>query len=711
MLKLGEKKRKPPATAKAPAAGGAWQSERERSRAIQAKKSADGRDIAPLPPVVNPDRRAKAADDFEFFCRVYFPLTFNLPWSADHREAITLIETVVRDGGQLAYAMPRGSGKTSLAEAAVLWTSLYGYRQFPLVIGSDAGSALELLESVKKELECNDELLADFPEVCYPIRRLDGIAHRCNGQTFEGKRTHTHWAADCIVLPTIPGSKASGCIIAVAGLTGRLRGMKFKRPDGRSVRPDLVLLDDPQTDESARSPSQCATRKRLVNGAVLGLAGPGKKIAALMPCTVVSQGDLSDELLDREKNPQWRGKRTAMVKSWPKTEKLWDQYAEIRANSLRAGNEGRDATEFYRANREQMDAGFEVSWPARKNPDELSGQQHAMNTRLTLGDIAFFAEYQNAPLIEQQGEALLSDTDIARKRNGLERRAVPIGRDHLTAFIDVQGNMLYWMVVAWSQDFTGDIIDYGTWPEQRTDHFTKRDARRTLKKEFPKLGQMGQIYAGLGKLTGELRNRPWIRADGARMHIGRCLVDAQWGNSTDTIYKFCRESDWQGILMPSHGRGLRAADKPWEQYTKREGELLGNHWMLPSIKGKRAIRHVSIDTNWYKTFVHERLTIGLGDPGCLALFGSKPRPGVADDLHRLLGEHLTAEYCVKNTANGRTVQEWRAKPGGPDNDWLDCLVGAAVGASMLGCSALGPAKPAAAVKRPVRRRPKVSYIN
>ena len=587
------------------AAGGEWDRERERSRSTQAKKSAEGRDIAPLPPVLNPDRKAKAADDYGFFCRAYFPLTFSLEWSDDHLEAIEEIKTVVRFGGYKAYAFPRGSGKTSLAEAAVLWATLYGYRQFPLVIGSDASSALEILDSVKKELECNDELLGDFPEVCYPIRRLDGIPHRCNGQTLDGNRTHIHWGADGIVLPTVPNSKASGSILAVAGLTGRLRGMKFKRPDGSSVRPDLVLLDDPQTDESARSPSQCATRKRLVNGAVLGLAGPGKKIAALMPCTVVAQGDLSDEMLDREKNPQWRGKRTAMVKSWPTNQKRWDEYAEIRANDLRSGGEGEKATKYYGTHRAEMDAGFVVSWKARKSSDELSGQQHAMNLRLDLGDVAFFAEYQNAPLIEQQGEVLLTAGEIARKRNGLKVGTVPIGRDHLTAYIDVQGNMLFWIVVAWSQDFTGDVVDYGTWPDQKTDYFTKRDARRTLKKEFPKLGQMGQIYAAAQKLCDGLRSRPWKRADGVDMHIGRALIDANWGNSSDTLYKFCRESGWGGVLMPSHGRGLRAADKPWEQYTKREGELLGNHWMLPSIKKKRVIRHVLIDTNWWKTCIRE----------------------------------------------------------------------------------------------------------
>jgi hypothetical protein len=44
---------------------------------------------------------------------------------------------------------------------------------------------------------------------------------------------------------------------------------------------------------------------------------------------------------------------------------------------------------------------------------------------------------------------------------------------------------------------------------------------------------------------------------------------------------------------------------------------------------------------------------------------------------------------VPTTARGRTVDEWKLKPGKPDNHWLDCLVGCAVAASMQGSTAQG----------------------
>ncbi|MEO1984754.1 MAG: hypothetical protein ABGZ24_29910, partial [Fuerstiella sp.] len=89
--------------------------------------------------------------------------------------------------------------------------------------------------------------------------------------------------------------------------------MKYKRADGKAVRPSLVVLDDPQTDESARSLSQCANREAILAGAVLGLAGPGKKISGIMPCTVIRPDDMADNILDRDKHPEWNGERTKMV--------------------------------------------------------------------------------------------------------------------------------------------------------------------------------------------------------------------------------------------------------------------------------------------------------------------------------------------------------------------------------------------------------------
>jgi len=658
--------------------GDPYEKLKNRARARNVALAIAGRDIGDLPTVVSPERKARAASDFRYFCDSYFPLTFHLPWSPDHLKVIAKIEQAVIRGGLFAMAMPRGSGKTTICECACIWAVLYGHRDFVCLIGSDEGHSMDMLDSIKMELDGNDLLLEDFPEVVYPIQALDGIANRCNGQLYKGERTHIGWTAREIVLPTMPGSAASGAIIKVAGITGRVRGMKYKRADGHTVRPALVVIDDPQTDESARSLSQCATREGILAGAILGLAGPGKKISGIMPCTVIRPGDMADNILSRDRHPEWNGERTKMVYAFPTDEKKWQRYGELRAESLREHGDIRLATEFYAADREAMDAGAEIAWPERYNHDELSAVQHAMNLRLQ-DEAAFFAEYQNEPLPAEASEVdELTADQIASKTNRMRRGEVPIGCNHLTMFIDVQQALLFFVVTAWEHDFTGYVVDYGSFPDQQRPYFTLRDARLTLAAATRAAGLEGSIYAGLEALTTSFLTREWRRDDGAMLRIERCLIDANWGSSTDVVYQFCRQSAQAGVVMPSHGRFVGASSQPFSEYKRRPGDRVGHNWRMPNVAGKRAVRHVVYDTNFWKSFVYARLAVAMGDRGCLSLFGDGP------DQHRLFAEHLTSEYRVKTEGRGRTVDEWKQRPERGDNHWLDCLVGCAVAASIQG---------------------------
>ena len=273
--------------------------------------------------------------------------------------------------------------------------------------------------------------------MCYPVAQLEGIANRCAGQLYKGERTRITWTSNEIVLPTVEGSRASGIIVRVAGITGRIRGMKFKRSDGRNVRPSLVVIDDPQTSESAGSLEQTRKRVRVLAGDILGLAGPGQKISGIMPCTIIRPGDMADIILNRNTHPDWNGEKTRMVYRFPTNMKLWEEYAEIRAEALRTEGNFQKATEFYLANREAMDAGAEVSWEARFNHDEVSALQHAMNLKFQ-DEAAFMSEYQNDPLPDDTADdSLLSVDGICAKINGLARRRVPLKCDRLTMFVDV----------------------------------------------------------------------------------------------------------------------------------------------------------------------------------------------------------------------------------------------------------------------------------
>ena len=673
-----------------------YEDRRNAERDRQAEQSLAGRDIGPLPEVVNPDRKAACERNFQLFCESYFPETYSLAWSPDHLKVIEKIETAVLRGGLFALALPRGSGKTTITESAALWSMLYGHREFVVLIGATESAALELLDSLKTELEVNERLAEDFPEVCYPVAQLEGIANRCAGQLYKGERTRITWTSNEIVLPTVEGSRASGIIVRVAGITGRIRGMKFKRSDGRNVRPSLVIIDDPQTSESAGSLEQTRKRVRVLAGDILGLAGPGQKISGIMPCTIIRPGDMADIILNRNTHPDWNGEKTRMVYRFPSNMKLWEEYAEIRAEALRTEGNFQKATEFYLANREAMDAGAEVSWEARFNHDEVSALQHAMNLKFQ-DESAFMSEYQNDPLPDDTADdSLLSVDGICAKINGLARRRVPLKCDRLTMFVDVQKALLFYVVIAWAEDFTGAVIDYGSWPDQHRHEYSLADANPSIQTLFPKAGFEGALYAALSALTDECLGREWEREDGAVLKIERALVDANWGQSTDVVYQFCRQSSHAGVILPSHGRYVGASSKPMTEYRKQQGDRLGFNWMIPNVAGKRAIRHVIYDTNYWKSFIHARLAVPVGDKGSLTLYGRIP------GAHQLFAEHLTAEYRVKTQGRGRTVDEWKLKPQSHDNHFLDCVAGCAVCGSMLGAS-LPETLPAKLDRKPMIR--------
>jgi len=78
--------------------------------------------------------------------------------------------------------------------------------------------------------------------------------------------------------------------------------------------------------------------------------------------------------------------------------------------------------------------------------------------------------------------------------------------------------------------------------------------------------------------------------------------------------------------------------------------------------------------------------MAVGDRSGLTLFGKQ------GSRHQLFAQHIAdSEFWVRTEGHGRVVYEWKNKPGVPDNHWLDCLVGNAVAASMLGCKLVGAA--------------------
>lgn len=711
---------------------------------------------------INWERRNACERNLRLFNETYLRPIFYYGWSDDQLRCIRKTEVVFMDGGMFALAMPRGGGKTAICRSAMVWGTAFPHRRFPYLIGSTQPNADQSLNAIKTLWYRNRLLRDDFPEIAYPIYKLENRFHLARGQLFYGQPTHIEWGSDsirypCLLLPkedaepylrnddvraTLLGDAfrptithhpdydayvfaSAGIFMATAGIDGSIRGEAEIHPITlEQPRPDIVLLDDVQKDQKAESPASCAKLKRLISGAVQGLAGPGRHIAALFPCTVIREGDVADELLDPAKHPEWQGERCKMVTSWPDgltdyeispdtdAGRLWQEYAELRKRSLALYEDIRLATEHYATHREVMDRGFTVSWADRyardgKNP-ELSAQQHAMELRFKSPD-SFPPEFQNeGRRLYSEGEMMITAPQLAERVTTVPRRHLPVDVQYLVISIDVQDEILFWTALGVAPDFTGIITDYGTWPPVPTRYFTKNQTQgwnllsNGFFREFPQhidkairtdSGRVrapfeAKIYWAVGKCLAHVRSLEFIRDDEHQTVLTphKIGIDTRWGQASEAI-KRCIRDHGDNRILPYFGQAMPPSHRQFEEFTRTKGWLFEDQinpkcrevkWVLrPSPDGHI---YMTADVWRLKDFLFARLGAPVGSPGSIMLFNATP------EQHELYADHICrSEYPEPNTMRGMTKNQWLERPeGGVDNDWLDCTAGCVALASLCG---------------------------
>jgi energy-coupling factor transporter ATP-binding protein EcfA2 len=637
---------------------------REMSRSV--------REIAPLPAMKNPQRRIKARKDLRYFCTEYFATKFKLTFSSYHETVIKTIQKELIEGKEkVCLAMPRGSGKTTLVQAAVIWAILYGHCRFILVIGANKSEAKKLIENIKTDLIGNKKLLEDFPEAIYPLRKLGGQALQARGQLYLGELTNPQWKPDMVVFPTILGSLSSGAAIVTAGIGSGIRGKNRTMPDGSIARPNMVVLDDIQTDADARSPKRIEKLEGIINGTVAGLVGPGQSMGTIMTCTVIQPDDLSDRYLNAKLYIQWKGMRFKMVEQMPDRMDLWDEYWEVCKTKDYVA-----AKMFYKRNRPEMDRGAVVAW--KENYEEgkqLSALQYAMDKYYSNIE-SFMSEYQNDPMRPDQGAMVVPAKVIRTRLNGLDHQTLPLDAQTLTGFIDVHDDLLYYTVVAWSDDFTGYIIDYGTYPKQKRRQFSKGESGLNTMSRSDQRAD-GVIQQGLVSLVKELMSTHWY-VEGDRDHaepvaFSKLLIDT--GYKSQIVENAIRLAVGNTkVVMPARGKSVRAVQQSMSEWKRKAGATHGNHWIETTPVGRA--RTLTVDTNFWKCQVHDAFRLLPGNLGSLTLWGRD------SEAHRMFSEHMNSEVAKLVESGGNTVYEWQNTPN--DNHFFDCIVGCMVAASRSG---------------------------
>lgn len=673
-----------------------YEKHRDEMRQRAAEQSAAGRDIGEIPAVVNPARRESCRENFLLFLSTYFPATFTKPFSASQPKVAAIMQTAALDGGSYAWCMTRGGAKTTFCEKFAEWVTLYGHSRFFILAGASKAAATDSFNAIKNDLESNDLLLEDFPEVCYPVRRLEHKPQRAPTMLLDRKPIAFEWSKEQLVFPNVPGSISAGTIIRALGYGGRLRGQKHNED-----RPDCVVLDDIQKDKTAKNPQNVTEQLTLLKSVIEGMKGRGKPITILVPGTRLNANCFMSRLMDRKKYPEYQGRIFKAMKSFPKNLDLWHEYRKVMleklaeiweedADSETAIQQARAAaTRFYLEHRAEMDDGAEVDWPEMFDPWEVSGIQNLMNIFLD-DEGKFWAEYQNEPKAGLSGGKLDEELLLTKVMKDIPRRVVPRGTTSLTLGCDVQKEMVFWMVVAWQKGFTGHIIAYGTVPTQSTLTFTAENPPVPLSSLYPDQTLEARLYFAIDALIEEVLQAQWPTEDGGTFTIEHGLIDANWEESRDTVFTainrhfrdryYINGSYRHYPLLPSRGRGTSGRGAFGRKSRRDVEEEAGTQfsYLARPASPEEPVGTVWINTNKVKSYALARLLAPVGAPGSLTIHGATP------GFHTLLFDHLTSEYPVPATEGELSFDKWKMKPSRYENHWWDCLCLAIVANAMAG---------------------------
>ena len=652
-----------------------YDSRRKYKAEWESKKRALANEIS-IPPCVSWQRRGdRLADPVEFIRGYFWPFFENpRPINADQKEAIETIVRAAKYSTSECIVAPRGDWKTETAKALIIYLMLAEITTFPLLVCATGVLAGYSYTAIKDQFENNDLLFEDFPEVCLPARTLIGAPQKANKQTHGFQRTRIAWTQHHIILPSVldlneDGSRAEnydgvksrygGYTMTYRGLDSGIRGINI-----RGHRPSFALIDDPETEESARQDGQIDTRTKIIDKAIGGLRGGGKKLTRVILGTLQNSKCLTKKKLD-----QWGGKRYQGVYKWPKNIDLWDEYIDIwREEEQKGEKEHRRSFQFYVDNQEAMNEGVEVaseenfdSTPTSDgSPLELTAIQHIYNEWAEKGRDYVLTEIQNDPPEEQGPDTSRLTAQIVMSRiSGLQRREFPPDTDELIAGIDLGKRWHHWASTAWTGNSIGRVTDYGVidMPMMRTD--TQKEAIEIA------------IYKSLHQWRDEML--AWSQQP------DMVLIDA--GEYEGAVYRFilevgrpfvaCRgRGDWRGGKTIKDRRETDIYGQPAEYWY---GSLLPNGIWLYHFHDEH-----------YKLFLQNRwLTRTFDDhnvlqDGSLSLFvPSEPRE------HTSFAKQQVAEIWTEEFQPGKKKTKG-FKPVHVNNHWLDAMKLCCVGANMRG---------------------------
>ncbi len=270
----------------------------------------------------NTERKLKAEKDFVYFCNAYLPHIFKKSFADFQLEIVRFLEDEKQR--RIVVAAPRQHGKTSLIYLGyVLWSVLFKKHKYIVCLSASEQRAEEALEDIRVELQNNEHILDDFEDL------------------IEKATTQR------IVLK-------NGVTVVSRGAGQKLRGLVK-----RGERPDLVILDDIESEEHAHSHTLRQKLKRWFYRVVMGLSKDAK---VFVIGTILHYDSLLNELIEKGQELGWFAKKYKAVKEdgTPLHPYLWT-VEELEKKRQEIGSYA-FASEYLNNPLTEEDAIFKESW-------------------------------------------------------------------------------------------------------------------------------------------------------------------------------------------------------------------------------------------------------------------------------------------------------------------------------------------------------------
>ena len=594
----------------------------------------------------DPQRREAAKYDLLQFGRSYFPL---LDWDSGLfiAEFCQNLSEPIRVKGNFSYmkalAAPRACGKTTASLIFILWCLMYRHVKFAAIFSATRPDAAARQATVQNFMFTSELLLQDFPELCGPVREIgnDPRVARLRGG---------YWSDSFLTL-------ANGAMLMSSGLECSVRGIVQY-----STRPELILLDDVESEDSVYSLAESSKLERRMSKEVMGLAGKNSKSIYLFLSTIIKKNCMADRLTDPVREPEWRGKRWSALITPPIRADLWDRYMAISGGAECIDVVNLDeisvilsiskpilgqfvpshlsALAFYVHNKLAMDEGALVLDPVRRPLHDLYYE------RQVKGNLFWLCELQQTPPNEEVNESrgLLLE-HLRGRANDTDPNIVPEECEYLTASIDVGLRKLHWEINAWDDSFSAcNMIACGM-----EDIGSAYDLAEDKK---------GRALSGIKLAMERIRAKfssDFVREDGVVQKIKIIMCDAggavNMGDSSFswamTIVKLCREFGPQWRAIRGHKWSSKLAQKAG-----------GRHFI------RSEMGFLLCEADYYKNQLYDSWTA----PVIENIRHKQVYKGCPLEFLR----HQTAEMLVSKNGQLRWVLRSEREGGYNRNHWFDC---------------------------------------